>query len=102
MKGKGGKKAFGVVKGVQRKGMTRSEEGAINSFDNFKARRVEGTRCMHEFSFYCTVLIFSLFQLCPTYFLSVNALLAQGSQLLWGLHRFQLLRKLVKITFSLT
>lgn len=41
----------------------------------------------------------SLFQLCPTYFLSVNALPAQRPQLLWELRRSQLLRKLVKITF---
>lgn len=41
----------------------------------------------------------SLFQLCPTYFLSVNALPAWRSQLLRELWRSQLLRKLVKITF---
>lgn len=41
----------------------------------------------------------SLFQLCPTYFLSVNALPARRSQFLWELRRSRLLQKLVKITF---
>lgn len=58
---KGEKMAFGVVKRIQREGMTRSEDEAINSFDNFKVSRVEGRRYMHEYSFYCTVLIFTAF-----------------------------------------
>lgn len=57
----GEKIAFGVAKRIQRKGITRSEKGAINSFDNFKASRVTGRRHMQEFSFCCTVLIFTVF-----------------------------------------
>lgn len=53
--------SFGVAKGIQRKGMTRSEEEAINSFDNFKASTVAGRRHMQEFSFCCTLLIFTVF-----------------------------------------
>lgn len=41
----------------------------------------------------------SLFQLCPTYFLCVNASPARRSQLLWESQRSRLLEKLVKITF---
>jgi len=52
---------YGVAKGIQREGMTRSEEGAINSSDNFKVSRIEGRGSMHIFSFYCLVLIFTVF-----------------------------------------
>lgn len=58
IKWQGEKMIHGTVKGIQREGMTRSEERVINSFDIFKASRVERRRCMHEFSFYCTALIF--------------------------------------------
>lgn len=51
----------GTVKGIQREGMTRSEEGVINSFDIFKASRVERRRCTHKFSFYCSVFISTAF-----------------------------------------
>lgn len=93
---------FGVVKGIQREAMTRSEEGPINSFDNFKVSRVEGRRYMHEFSFYCTVLIFTVFPSYALLIFSVNALPPRRSKLLWELWRLQLLRKLVKNTFLYT
>lgn len=47
-------------------------------------------RCIH---------FHSLLQLCPTYFVSLNALPARRAPLLWKLPRSQLLQKLVKITF---
>lgn len=59
IKRQGEKMVHGTVKGIQREGMTRSEEGVINSFDIFKASGVERRRYMHEFSFYCTALIFT-------------------------------------------
>lgn len=61
IKQQGEKMVHGIVKGIQREGMTRSEEGVINSFDNFKASGVESRRCTHKFSFYCAVLIFTAF-----------------------------------------
>lgn len=61
IKQQGEKMVHGTVRGIQREGMTRSEEGVINSFDIFKASRVERRRCMHKFSFYCTALIFTAF-----------------------------------------
>lgn len=100
IKQQGENMVHGTVKGIQREGMTRSEEGVINSFDIFKASRVERRRCMQKvFILVHCINFHSLFQLCPTYFLSVNALPARKSQLLWELQRSQLLQKLVKITF---
>lgn len=51
----------GTVKGIQREGMTRSEEGVINSFDIFKEAELRRGDVCKKFSFYCTVLIFTAF-----------------------------------------
>lgn len=61
IKQQGEKMVHVTVKGIQREGMTRSEERVINSFDIFKASRVERRRWMYKFSFYCTLLIFTAF-----------------------------------------